>query len=171
MEELGNLMEGYCFNRVIYWKMNKTHKITIKRDREWFTTNLPRLEKFWKDVQYYKEHKEELPKYLEDLRKDEPKLNKNNNFMATFGLPPMYKKLTASMDLTCNPYLNYYVDNCSHCIKYKSKKNISIQTPQHTPVEIKKPVPKKTYMKNSVFIKNPGQKAKYEPQDDFLSDT
>jgi hypothetical protein len=44
---MANADTGYYVSRVVYWKMVKTHKITIKRDRKWFQDNIVQLEKVW----------------------------------------------------------------------------------------------------------------------------
>lgn len=136
------LSDTYYFNRVIYWKAIKTHKITVDRDKKWFEEKLPVMQEFWNHVLYYREHKDELPTYLEKLRTNEPKLNRPE--FSIYCVPPMYRDLARSMDLSCNPYSDK--------------------------PESKKPIKKMTYNKsNSVFIKKP--KLDYTPQDDFLSDT
>ena len=178
---MANADTGYYVSRVVYWKMAKTHKITIKRDRKWFQDSLPKLDKFWKDVQYYKNHLEELPKYLEDLRKDEPIIKKDDTFMISFGLPQMYKKFTRVMDLLKNPYDKTYIEGCVHCgIHKKQYKNLLTESDivNDTSTISKNiqnkviPIVAKKTNKSSVFMKAPIQNKKtYEQCDDFLSDS
>lgn len=48
--------------------------VNVKRDPEWWKTNLPIMEEFWKKVLYFREHLDELPKPKEKkTRKREPK--------------------------------------------------------------------------------------------------
>ena len=35
--------------------------VNVKRDREWWKTNLPIMDEFWKKVLYFREHTDELP--------------------------------------------------------------------------------------------------------------
>jgi hypothetical protein len=35
--------------------------VNVKRDPEWWTTNLPIMKEFWDKVLYYREHLDELP--------------------------------------------------------------------------------------------------------------
>ena len=44
----------YCFDRIFYWKLIKSHNSTIVRDKKWFSTNLPTYEKMWKIVEFYR---------------------------------------------------------------------------------------------------------------------
>jgi putative phage-type endonuclease len=149
--DTNELAKEYYFSRVIYWKMNKTHTQLIKRDQKWFEEKLPLMDKFWKDVVYYKAHGEELDKYLEELRKKEKKIGGSDYFKNK--IPEIYKKLSRSMDLTTNPYLEDKTD-----------------TP---PTSLVSPAPKRTYTKSSVFMKPKETQKKFikEYDFDFLSDT
>jgi len=40
----------------VYWKLIKSHSVTIERNREWFDKHLPVLEKMWKMVEYYRKN-------------------------------------------------------------------------------------------------------------------
>jgi hypothetical protein len=93
------LANEYYFNRVVYWKIIKAHKILVKRDNNWFKTKFPLMKKFWDDVLYYRQHLDELDSKLEEMRKSEPKLG--GGYLPT---PKMYKHLEKKMDLLCNPY-------------------------------------------------------------------
>jgi len=50
--------------------------VNVKRDPEWWKTNLPVMDEFWKKVLYFREHLDELPKPKEKkTRKREPKVH------------------------------------------------------------------------------------------------
>ena len=49
--------DGYYFDRIIYWRLERSHCLLIKRDREWFEKNLPLFEKMWKYVVQLREDK------------------------------------------------------------------------------------------------------------------
>ena len=53
--------ETHYFDKIIYWKINNAHTITVERDREWFAKVLPVLKETWDRVLYYREHLDELP--------------------------------------------------------------------------------------------------------------
>jgi putative phage-type endonuclease len=66
------LYEDYVFDSVIYWKMDKSHNVLIKRDKEWFKQKYPILKKFWNRVDEYRcnpEKLEKLKKELENTKK------------------------------------------------------------------------------------------------------
>jgi hypothetical protein len=85
------------------------------------------------------------------LRKKEKKIGGNDYFKNK--IPEIYKKLSRSMDLTSNPYIE--------------DKTESVQT------TLVSPAPKRTYTKSSVFMKPKETQKKYvnEYDFDFLSDT
>ena len=58
-DKLSNL---YYFDRVLYWRIKKSHKVTITRDKEWFINNVNKMENVWKTVQYYRNNINELNK-------------------------------------------------------------------------------------------------------------
>jgi hypothetical protein len=55
------IADTYYFDRVLYWKINNAHTVTIPRDRKWFDHVFPILKETWTKVCYYREHLEELP--------------------------------------------------------------------------------------------------------------
>ena len=69
--EMPDIAETYYFDKVLYWKINIAHTVTIPRDREWFANVFPVLTETWSKVTYYREHLEELPllQTLADKRK------------------------------------------------------------------------------------------------------
>ena len=66
-----DIAETHYFDKVLYWKINNAHTVTIPRDKEWFNKVFPVLQETWKKVCYYREHLEELPlvQELADKRK------------------------------------------------------------------------------------------------------
>jgi putative phage-type endonuclease len=68
--------KDYCFDKVIYWKMTKTHCILIKRDREWFSESLPKIERMWKYVEYLRKNKEKSDLFFDYIEYSYPKNNK-----------------------------------------------------------------------------------------------
>jgi putative phage-type endonuclease len=55
------IAESHFFDRILYWKINNAHTVTIPRDKEWFAKVFPVLQDTWAKVCYYREHLEELP--------------------------------------------------------------------------------------------------------------
>jgi len=73
----------YIFNKVIYWKLKRAHNVTVNRDREWFAYAKPKLNEFWNEIIYYREHLEEMYEYV---RKNNEKIaeNKKNKHNHTY---------------------------------------------------------------------------------------
>jgi len=69
--------DTYYFDKVIYWKIEEAHTVTIPRDRKWFDSILPVLKETWDKVIYYREHLDCLPPLQEisDKRKKFYKMN------------------------------------------------------------------------------------------------
>lgn len=64
-EALGkDYLGDYYFDRVFYWKIQKTSCVTILRDQKWFEESLPKLERMWNYIEFFREHKPELDKLL-----------------------------------------------------------------------------------------------------------
>lgn len=83
--EYPDIADTYYFDRILYWKINNAHTVTIPRDKEWFANIFPILKKTWETVVYYREHLEELPllQTISDKRKKFYKMNTQitvNNF-------------------------------------------------------------------------------------------
>lgn len=69
----------FYFDRVLYWRLDKSKNVTIQRDREWFAANLPTYKKVWDYVLFFREHKEKLDlwvRYIETCAK-----KRNNDIM------------------------------------------------------------------------------------------
>jgi hypothetical protein len=63
------IAESHFFDRILYWKINNAHTVTIPRDKEWFAKVLPVLTDTWSKVCYYREHLEDLPTVQEIANK------------------------------------------------------------------------------------------------------
>lgn len=44
--------KNYIFDKIYYWRFEKTLCTTVKRDREWFAKVLPIFEKTWKNIEF-----------------------------------------------------------------------------------------------------------------------
>ena len=60
-----DIMSDFYFHKIIYWKLEQSHNMPIKRDRKLFASILPILEETWKQVDYYRNNIQKL----EDLKK------------------------------------------------------------------------------------------------------
>jgi hypothetical protein len=58
---------GWMIDRVVYWKIDDTHCVTIKRDKKWFAEKLLLYLKTWKEVEFFRKNlvaKELLREFL-----------------------------------------------------------------------------------------------------------
>jgi putative phage-type endonuclease len=50
----------YYFNRIIYWKLNKSHNVTVNRDDKFLESIIPILQDTWNKVVYYRKNLNKL---------------------------------------------------------------------------------------------------------------
>ncbi len=79
---------NYMFDKVIYWRLEDSMNVTIKRDREWFKESLPTFTKMWNNILYLRKNKDKLDiltRYIDSMEK---KMNKD---------------IMENIDRLCNP--------------------------------------------------------------------
>ena len=64
-----NLMERCVFDKVLYWRLEKTHVVLIKRDEKWFTDTLPKFKDFWDKVLYYRGNPSKIDELKQKYKK------------------------------------------------------------------------------------------------------
>ena len=71
------ISKDYYFYRIIYWKLEMSHNVEIKRDDVFFNGILPILKDTWEKIVYYRknQHKLEELKKIVDKRKKYIKMN------------------------------------------------------------------------------------------------
>lgn len=57
--------DDHYFDKVLYWKIPKSHNVSIMRDKEWFSQVYPILKDTWEKVKYYRKNLDKI----EDLQK------------------------------------------------------------------------------------------------------
>ena len=70
------LIKDYVFDRVLYWKLENSHNVVIKRDREWFERVKPQYKSVWDKVLHLRDNPKEALKFKEELTK--PKTRKRS---------------------------------------------------------------------------------------------
>lgn len=72
-----DIAKDYYFYRIIYWKLEMSHNVSINRDDKFLGTIIPVLQDTWKKVLYYREHQEDLDelKQIVNKRKKYVKFN------------------------------------------------------------------------------------------------
>lgn len=72
-----DIAKDYYFYRIIYWKLEMSHNVSINRDDKFLRTIIPILQETWNKILYYREHQEKLDelKQIADKRKKYVKFN------------------------------------------------------------------------------------------------
>lgn len=61
LKEIKNtVFDEYVFDKVLYWKLNKAHLITIPRNKTWFASIKGHLTEFWNKIKFYRENHDKL---------------------------------------------------------------------------------------------------------------
>ena len=63
------LDKKYIYVEAKYWKIIRYECTLVKRDKEWWLNTCPLIIKFWDDVNYYKDNKEELLEIINTKKK------------------------------------------------------------------------------------------------------
>jgi len=69
--------DGHEFIEAKWWYIERYECTLVKRDKKWWITTIPEIYKFWNDVEYFKNNKEELINIINNKKKR--KFNNNNN--------------------------------------------------------------------------------------------
>jgi len=71
--------KNYYFNKIIYWKLDMSHNVSIKRDDVFLNNIIPILQDTWNKIVYYRKNKDKLDELREisDRRKKYIKINTN----------------------------------------------------------------------------------------------
>ena len=83
-ETLAKLPEthnGYVFDKVVYWRLEDSHNVTIKRDKEWFAESVPKFKQMWDYIEFFRKHKDKLDLLVSYI--DSRTIKRNKDIMAT----------------------------------------------------------------------------------------
>ncbi len=72
-----DVAETHYFEKIVYWKLEESHNVTIDRDRKFFQNILPILNETWNKVLYYRNNLSKLDE-LREIIKKRTKYNKFN---------------------------------------------------------------------------------------------
>lgn len=72
-----DIAKDYYFYRMIYWKLDMSHNVSINRDDKFLANIIPILTETWNKILYYREHQEKLDelKQIVEKRKKYVKFN------------------------------------------------------------------------------------------------
>ena len=92
-----SIYENYIFDRVLYWKIPKSHNVKVYRDREWFQHVYPILQQTWKRVLDTRDNKKAIKEMynINEKRKDfwvKTSFEVNNIKCNDFLMPPSLRK-------------------------------------------------------------------------------
>ena len=62
-------------DKVIYWRLEQSHNVTIMRDRDWFNENLPKFEKMWNYVLFLRKNKDRTQLMMNYIKSRSKKMN------------------------------------------------------------------------------------------------
>ncbi len=79
-----NEIEGFTFDKILYWRIVNSHCCEVKRDRKWFAEKYPLFKAVWEKIAYLRMDKEAGEAFRERVlkQKEENKARygrKNNN--------------------------------------------------------------------------------------------
>ena len=76
-KEYPEIYKDYNFNKIIYWKLDSSHNISIKQDDKFMMSILPILTDTWSKIVYYRKNQDKLDelKKIVDERKKYLKIN------------------------------------------------------------------------------------------------
>ena len=82
-----DINETHYFEKIVYWKLEQSHNVTIDRDRKFMNSILPILNSTWSKVLYYRDNINKLDELREIIKKRtkyikfDTKININNNLV------------------------------------------------------------------------------------------
>lgn len=115
------LAEHFYFEKVVYWKLESSHNVLIKRDRHFFGNIYPLLEDTWSKVIYYRKNLDkldELRKIVETRKKYKKfttDINISNNELMKNKVRFLYESPEIKLDKKTgekNIVYNSEYDNC-----------------------------------------------------------
>jgi hypothetical protein len=68
MQELDEKDPNYTLHKISYWVLEYSNTVLVKRDRAFFEGIVPHIKTFWKDVEYFREHRDELDVYIKSSK-------------------------------------------------------------------------------------------------------
>lgn len=61
--------KDYKVDKILYWRLENSHNYLIKRNKEWFESNLNRFKEFWDQVVFLRNNEEELNNFVKKYKK------------------------------------------------------------------------------------------------------
>ena len=74
------ISKDYYFYRIIYWKLNKSHNVAIKKDNVFFSKILPILKDTWEKIIYYRKNQNKLQELKDIVEKRQIEIKKKFSY-------------------------------------------------------------------------------------------
>jgi putative phage-type endonuclease len=96
-----DIAKDYYFYRIIYWKLEVSHNVSISRDDKFLSNIIPILQETWNQILYYREHQEKLDELraIVEKRKKYIKFNTGYKIYNDSVVSNKYNFLDKSFDL------------------------------------------------------------------------
>ena len=75
-----DIAKDYYFYRIIYWKLDSSHNVSINRDDNFLANIIPIMEDTWKQILYYRKHQDKLSKLKQIVQKRKKYIKINTNY-------------------------------------------------------------------------------------------
>jgi len=62
------LMNQFVFDKILYWRLNSSHNVKIKRDQVWFKEKKPIFEELWNKITDLRANPKEAIKFRDDIK-------------------------------------------------------------------------------------------------------
>jgi len=95
------------FDKVIYWRLNKSNNVKIDRDRKWFAENIGKFEQMWNYVTYFRNNQDKLNMlidYIDNRPNGRTTIKKEDEIMNV--VDKIYNKQDKNYDTTINNIKN-----------------------------------------------------------------
>ena len=122
----GDKYYNLVFDKILYWRLNNTHCVTLDRDKEWFKTELPRLKQMWDYVEFFRKYPDKK-KILEDYI-DSLNIKKNDKIMDV--VKKLYEQNPNTTEQLTNTILNNNVYK-----KVKKNKDVKYIAPDEDVID------------------------------------
>jgi putative phage-type endonuclease len=130
--------KNYVFDKVIYWRLEKSHSVTIKRDREWFAEKLPIYKEYWNYVLFLRENPKQMDLFKRYLNtKHEPAKTKSKRINEEI------MKVVRKLYNTSAPNYDKYLIKLEEEIMDVEKNNLNINTDYEVDYEEEIIIPKR----------------------------
>jgi hypothetical protein len=78
--EYPDIHENYYFHKIIYWKLETAHNVSIKKDDDFINKILPILHQTWNKIIYYRKNKDKLNELRDIVNKKSKYLKFNIDY-------------------------------------------------------------------------------------------